>query len=397
MSTPSQPEGSDRSDARPQEDAAGGPDRLLAPGVPSTAASSRSGALTLRPVTDEEYRSAAASVALPIEQAPAWSAFDAVVPGRSHWGRLVLRRGDEVLAALSLAEVALPGGASFLWAKNGPVWIGDPTAAEEAELRRLLRATLPKVAPRALFVRLHVRNDADDVEPLLQGITYDRTVVVPLGRAEDEIFAGMKQQGRRAIRKALKDDTLVVAEETATAPGEFGELYDVLVETAAREGFGAHPQRRYVDMLTTLGSEHARVFVARRRDAEARDGGEDRGRVLAWALVVVNDAHALYSVGASNAEARGAYAADLLHWTIIRTLNAEGVLGYDLAGAGSERFPGLNGLTQFKTKFEKTIVEVAPAVDVPVRRWAYRVLVLAREGRQRARQVVSGVRSRLRR
>src|SRR5690606_6680967 len=136
---------------------------------------------------------------------------------------------------------------------------------------------------------------------------------------------------RRAIRRALKDDSLVATEETGVSAAAFAELYDVFVETGEREGFGPHPAQRYLDMLETLGPEHARVFVVRRD-----------GRVLAWALVVVNDGTALYSVGASNAEARQAYAADLLHWTIIRTLRDEGVTAYDLAGAGSERFPGLN-------------------------------------------------------
>lgn len=380
------------------------PGQSRSPGHPRGTASSRktaqqSARVTLRPATDDEYLLAAAPAPLPIEQAPVWADLDAVVPGRSHWGRLVLRRGAQVLAVLTLAEIDLPGPMSFLWAKNGPVWLVDPTPADEAELRRLLRTHLPKVAPRVVFVRLHARHDADDVEPLLQGITYDRTVVVPLGRSEEEIFAGMKQQGRRAIRKALKDDTLVVAEETGTVRGSFGELYDVLVETGEREGFGPHPEQRYLDMLRVLGPQHARVFVARRTagpDAHAGPVPGGEGRVLAWALVVVNDGHALYSVGASNAEARGAYAADLLHWTIIRTLNAEGVRAYDLAGAGSERFPGLAGLTQFKTKFEKTIAEVAPAVDVPIRPRVYRALRGLRQGRQRARASLRSAQARVR-
>lgn len=158
----------------------------------------------------------------------------------------------------------------------------------------------------------------------------------------------------------------------------------MFVETAQREGFGPHPARRYLDMLRTLGPEHARVFVTRRD-----------GRVLAWALVLVNDGAAVYSVGASNAEARKAYAADLLHWRIIQTLQVDGVRSYDLAGAGSERFPGLSGLTQFKTKFEKEITEVAPAWDMPLKPRAYAALVRALAAKRRLTAQVRELRGRL--
>ncbi|MEE6272140.1 lipid II:glycine glycyltransferase FemX [Georgenia wangjunii] len=338
---------------------------------------------TLAPVDDATYLERAAGMPLPIEQAPVWAAFDDVVDGRRHWGRLAFLVDGEPAAVVSLTEVRGPGGFRYLWAKNGPVWRERPTPELERALRDRLAASLRTVDPGLVFVRLHAWHEAADLRDVMQGITYDRTVVVDLERSEDDIFAAMKQQGRRAIRKALKDDSLTVAEETGADAEAFAELYDVLAETGAREGFGAHPAQRYLDMLTTLGPEHARLFVTRRD-----------GRVLAWALVVVNDAHALYSVGASNAEARGAYAADLLHWEIIRTLAAEGLVSYDLAGAGSERFPGLNGLTQFKTKFEKEITAVAPAWDFPVQPLRYAALVRALEAKRlagRARSELPGV------
>lgn len=337
----------------------------------------------LRPVDDATYRELAAGTPLPIEQAPVWAGFDERVGGREHWGRLLYVEDEGPAALLSLTRVDGPAGLAYLWAKNGPVWLVEPTVLREAELRRKLAASLREVDPRLVYVRLHARYEAPDLRPVMQGITYDRTVVVDLDRSEDDVFAAMKQQGRRAIRKALKDESLSVSEETGLSPADFAELYEVLAETGAREGFGPHPAQRYLDMLETLGPEHARVFVTRRK-----------GHVLAWALVVVNDGLALYSVGASSAEARKAYAADLLHWTIIRTLLAEGVTGYDLAGAGSERFPGLSGLTQFKTKFEKTITEVPPAWDLPLRPRLYATLVTALATKRRATALLGRLRSR---
>src|SRR5690606_5470285 len=66
--------------------------------------------MSLRPVDDATYRELAAGVPLPIEQAPVWAAFDAVVEGRSHWGRLAFDDDGAPAAVLSLAEVRGPGG-----------------------------------------------------------------------------------------------------------------------------------------------------------------------------------------------------------------------------------------------------------------------------------------------
>lgn len=317
-------------------------------------------------VSDDTYREIADGVALPIEQAPVWDRFDAVVAGREPWHRLALYEDDAPRAVINLTMQRGPGLLRYLWAKNGPVWLAPPSPVQEAAMHSCLRTVGRKAVRGAVFLRLHAWHDAPHLQPVLQGITYDRTVVVDLAKGEDAVFAGMKQQGRRAIRKALKDDTLTCEEETAQDPTRFAELYDVFVETGRREGFGPHPAQRYLDMLSTLGPQHARIFVTRRE-----------GRALAWALVLVNDGAGLYSVGASNAEARGAHAADLLHWRIMQTLAGEGIASYDLAGAGSDRFPGLHGLTQFKTKFEREISEVAPAWDLALRPTIYRGLVFA--------------------
>lgn len=327
---------------------------------------------SLRRVTDEQYARIAQGTALPIEQAPVWDNFDRLVPGREPWRRYVFVDGEQPRALLSLTKMSGPGPLCYLWAKYGPVWLDEPTAEDEAELRRLLGVTVRRALPRAVFVRLHAFQEAPDLRPILQGITWDRTVIVDLSPGEDAVFAGMKQQGRRAIRKALRDESLMVTEETAQTEESFAELYAALQETGAREGFGPHPAKHYLNMLHALGPEHARLFVTRRD-----------GRALAWAIVVINDGHALYSVGASNAEARGAYAADLLQWRIMQTLASEGIEKYDLAGAGSDRFPGMHGLTQFKTKFERTITEIAPAWDFPVRPVLYRGLVAARAAKHR--------------
>ena len=78
-----------------------------------------------------------AGVSLPIEQTAAWDAFDAAMEGRAPWGRVVYRDADGAARALvSLTRMEVRG-VPYLWARHAPVWLGeDPTAAEEADLRR---------------------------------------------------------------------------------------------------------------------------------------------------------------------------------------------------------------------------------------------------------------------
>lgn len=341
----------------------------------------------LVPVTDdEEYLRLAEGFPLPAEQAPVWDRFDTAVADRRPWGRLAFYSaqnvsGDRPDALVSFTRLDLPGGLAFLWAKLGPVWRQEPTAEQEADLRRLLVAALRRTDPRVVFARMHVQHEAGDVLPMMRGITYDQTVVVTLGVSDEELMASLKKRGRRDVRKALRDESLTVSEETGISLEGFRELYTLLEETGERGGYGVHPAEHYHAMMDSLGPEHARLFVTRRD-----------GRPLSWGLVTVHGEFAAYSWAASNAEGRSALAADAMVWLILTTLNAAGVRTFDMGGAGSERYPGLNNLTQFKTKFNEHVVPYPAARDIPARPALYRALGAARTARHGLRSALSGAR-----
>lgn len=317
-------------------------------------------------VEDPAYLELADGLVLPLEQAPAWDRFDRAMPGREPWARLTFRRDDgELRALVSLARYT-GRGFRYLWAKHGPVWVSPPTPQEERELRELLVAGVRRLDPTVVFVRLHARHRADDLRELLQTVPYDRTVLLDLTRTEEELLAGMKKRGRRDVRKALRETSLVVAEETGISREGFAELYDVLLETGRRDGFGVAPAQTYLTMLESLGPEHARLFVTRRER-----------RPLAWGIVIVNDGRAAYYYGASSAEGRRALAADLLVWRMMTTLKADGARVLDLMGVDSDRAPSLAGVRDFKTKFNPETTEVDGAWDVPVHPLWYAALVRA--------------------
>lgn len=319
----------------------------------------------LTAITEDAFDRLTAQVAVPIEQSARWEAFDTALDGREPWATLALRDDEQTWCVLRLS-LYRGRGFGYLWAKHGPVWLLEPSAEREAVLRRELVALVGKVRPRTPFVRLHARHRAADTHELLQTLSYDQTVIVDLQPSEEEILAQMRQRGRRCVRKGLKDDSLSVTEETGLDRARFEELYELLVETGTRDGFGISDAQVYWTMLQTLGSSHARIFVTRRE-----------GRPLAWAIVTVHDRQGVYYYGASNAEGRKAWAADLLHWRIMQILKAEGVSSYDFMGTASDRAPSLAGVTEFKTKFAKEITHVDGAWDVPVQPLLYRGLVQA--------------------
>ena len=331
-----------------------------------------------------------AGCSLPIEQAVVWDAFDDTVPGRAPWGRLVYRGADgQPLALVSFSQMRVRGF-TYLWAKHGPVWLhGEPDAGQERELRRLLVAGLRRNAPEVVFVRLHATHPAADLNEVLQTMTYDRTVLLDLDVPDDEaLLASFRSRGRRDVRKALRDKTLTFHDESGRVDEVFDELYDILTETGDRDGFRPAPKQAYLDMLHTLGREHARLYVMRRAGR----------RALAWSLVTVYDGEALRYYAGSSEQGRRLRAADALVYREACRLRAEGVRCYDLMGVDSERVPELAGVREFKNKFVSDgPVDVPGAWDLPVRPRVYTALVHALRVKRRTADACEALRSRLRR
>lgn len=326
--------------------------------------------------SDERFMDAARSWGhpVPIEQAPAWDAFDRAVEGRAPWRRLAVLDGDDAVVALIALTEFEGRGFTYLWAKHGPMWPSRPDADAEARVRAAVLNYVRAEAPSVVFVRMHAWHRADDLHELLQTVTYDTTVVIDLTRPEDEILASFTKRGRYKTRKVLKDEHMTVTDESGMSAEQFAELYEIYRETAERDGFGIFPMDVYTTMIDSLG-EHARVFVARRHDT-GPDGDLKPGRAVSWVIALVHDGGGVDFYAGGNREARDTNAAIALKWHIFTTLKAEGVTRYDLMGVGSDRAPQLAGVGEFKHQFGDD-VEIDGAWDVPVKALRYRLLVLA--------------------
>ncbi|WP_234042917.1 lipid II:glycine glycyltransferase FemX [Actinomyces weissii] len=331
---------------------------------------------TLRRVDAKQMRIAAGCTPVAIEQTEAWERFERS-QGRPVWGRYLYEEGEKAVATIALYPYKL-GGSHFLWAKHGPTWFREQSPQREAHLRRLLVQEVRRREPSVVFIRMHARYQAPDLHELASTITYDRTYVIDLsGKTPEAISDAMPRDGRRGVRRAQRvaqEAGCTIAEETGLSRAEFAEVYEVLAETARRDGFSAHPMQTYWSFLNALGPEHARLFVLR------KDGVPH-----AWDIVTTVGKDAVVPYGASSNESRKFRAAEALDWWVACQLAQEGFRGMDLMGADSARVPELYTVGQYKRRYAQHPTEVDGAWDVPVRPALYQGLLAAKKGRDLAR------------
>ena len=317
---------------------------------------------TLRRVDGREMRLAVGNSPFPVEQTEAWERFEEAM-GRPLWGRYLYEDGGKPVAAIALYRYEM-GGQTFLWAKHGPVWLKEQSPEREAHLRRLLRAVVKERDRSVRFIRMHARYRAADLRELLSTITYDRTYVIDLvPKTPEKIAAVMPKDGRRAVKRAervAREAGCTISDETGLSREEFDQVYEVLRETAERDGFKPHDAEVYWTMLTSLGEKNARLFVLR------KDGVPH-----AWDLILTSGKDSVAYYGASSNESRTFRGAEALDWWAACTLAQEGYRGLDLMGAGSTRVPSLYTVGQYKKRYAQHVTEVDGAWDVPVSRVIY--------------------------
>ena len=317
---------------------------------------------TLRRVDGREMRLAVGNSPFPVEQTEAWERFEEAM-GRPLWGRYLYEDEGKPVAAIALYRYEM-GGQTFLWAKHGPVWLKEQSPEREAHLRRLLRSVVKERDRSVRFIRMHARYGDTDLRELLSTITYDRTYVIDLvPKTPEKMAAVMPKDGRRAVKRAervAREAGCTISDETGLSREEFDKVYEVLRETAERDGFKPHDAEVYWTMLTALGEKNARLFVLR------KDGVPH-----AWDLILTSGKDAVAYYGASSNESRTFRGAEALDWWAACTLAQEGYRGLDLMGAGSTRVPSLYTVGQYKKRYAQHVTEVDGAWDVPVSRAIY--------------------------
>jgi len=325
-----------------------------------------------------------------------WDTFVAAHPGghllQSYaWGELKAAFGWEALRLALLDDGQFRAAAQVLFRRlpmvslayvpRGPVvdW-GDKEAVSDllqaiAEAGQARQAVFLKVEPN-LPDETAVRNRL-----LLLGFHPARTVqprstiVVDLDGDDEALLGRMKSKTRYNVRLAGRRG---VAVRPATDLEEVALFYDMLLETAQRDGFGIHTPAYYEAVYRLLNDAGQGVLLL----------AERKGEVLAALWVAAFGSGAVYLYGASRAEGQRHMPSYLLQWEAMRWARSRGCARYDLwgipdaiAGGENEREDlreknvrdGLWGVYRFKQGFGGRLVRLVGAYDLPYRPWLYRL------------------------
>ena len=311
--------------------------------------------------------SAASWSRLPIEQTRQWADLDSVTGDREVGAYFVARRKADTVAVMYATKMK-SSGIQYLWARNGPVWVNEPSDAEEDELLTALRHTVRKEFPLAAFLRLHSRPEAEGTRPIISTITFDATVVLDLEGDDEQILSKFKSRGRRDVRKSMRESSLEVRDETENALADFSPYYEVMQETAKRDGFFPPEKHYFESILKSLGRDRSMIVAAR--------AGDELG---AWSLLTMSDGGAQRMYAATNELGLQERANDLMVYKEALLVRDKGCTTFDLMGIGSDLSPSLLSLNEFKTKFSNEIKQVRPARDLALHRSVTALLSLRRD------------------
>lgn len=179
-------------------------------------------------------------------------------------------------------------------------------------------------------------------DPLPHGFRRD---VLPgwelrLDRDDDELLAGMRPNGRRDVRRAVRNGIVVEEVEPATDPAFAAEYYAQVCTAFAKRGLmPTYPQRRVEQMIEHLHPTGGLVLL-RARTADGRPAatgifpGMPGGTAVFW-------------MGASDPDTQSSLPNEALMWHALRTWRDRGAVRFDFGGGGT-----------YKRKYGGTEIEV---------------------------------------
>ena len=271
-------------------------------------------------------------------------AYGAIRWGEGNLSHLVLRRGDEVVAAAQLRLIRrhfLPGGIAYM--RWGPLVHHRGADLEQETIKRMAGALYQEyVRDRRLCLRILPDAFIGDkravcIEKAFAGLfgaiprvlPVERTLLLDLGPPLDQLRKRLDQKWRNQLNRAERNNLeLKVGKDNADFE-VFARLY------------GEMMNRKRFETTVDI-HEFGRLYEALRAKSElvlllCYAGDEVVSGIVCSAL----GEKGIYTLGAtsdSGLQSKGAY---LLQWSMIRWLKEEGFRYYDLGGIDPERNPGV--------------------------------------------------------
>lgn len=311
-----------------------------------------------------------AHVVIPLEQTPYWADFERSL-GRGVHGIWAYFDGDKLIAVASFLRLTRRFRESLV-SVNGPTWFIERTPNAELRLMQTVQKQFgedPEIAP--LYIRMQVAHLQEPATGPIEHGWYEREIVVDLTPDERDILKAFRPNARNSIRKAGRSGVEVRTIDRADWVDIFRrELFPILEETSARDGFSSFESAYYEQLLTVLG-DYLRLMVA-----------YDNGTAVSWLITTEYRGYAVYYFAASSHQARKSSAQYLLLWEAFRVLKAAGNHSCGLTGIISKNYPQLANVTTFKRNFSKNVVEIPTTYDIPLNVRRYRAVAAVLHARR---------------
>lgn len=264
-------------------------------------------------------------------------------------GRKVWRINDELI-------IKMPPhfGISFLFSPKGPREITDTFLNEIKKIAKRERVIFYRCEPQEDPPKKFIKTKSKNKNPKC-------TQILNLDKSEDNLLAGMKQKTRYNIKLAQKKEAIIKQQTINNRQQLFEEFYDLLKNTAERQGIRLHPKKYYEEL-----AEFNKIFIAYYKN-----------KPIAGAMVNFYEKTATYLHGGSSQEHKEVMAPYLLHWEIIKEAKSRGFKFYDWWGI-SEKWPGI---TRFKQGFGGEAVCAPGTYDLPINKLLYKIYTLKKIGK----------------
>lgn len=186
------------------------------------------------------------------------------------------------------------------------------------------------------------------------------TNIIDLNLSLEEILQQMKPKGRYNIKVAQKHGLKVKIGNLS----DIESFYELLKETAKRDGFFINKKEYYYKMLEIL--PYAKLILIYKDNI-----------ILATGIFTFFNNQALYYYGASSNQFRNLMPTYLLQWEAIKLGKNLGCKFFDFLGIANPECKSdkLQGVTEFKTKFGGKVVRFNPSYKIvhrPLTHFMYR-------------------------
>lgn len=199
---------------------------------------------------------------------------------------------------------------------------------------------------------MHLKPSRRSIQPL-------RTVLIDLGRDEDDLMSALHHKTRYNIKLARRKGV------TVNELSDIGQFWMLMEKTTKRDRFSSHTRDYYERLLTFFeregGSIRTRLFAALAQ-----------GKPVAAVIILEHAGTAYYLHGASDTEYRAYMAPHLLHWELLMRYQGAGFHTYDFWGIDAQRYPGVS---RFKLSWGGRVIEYPGSFDMvvkPLWHWLWR-------------------------